>query len=195
VRFFCLLSAVVLGGVVLAQPQPAPSALPPTLKLFVLQGADVVNDISGHTAPVAPVVEVRDSNDQPVEGAQVIFELPASGPGGSFPGNKITYTTRTGVQGQASAPFTPNPIPGRFTIHVTATSADRFGSVTIRQTNGTVLPGASDRAPRTFNRKKWLIIGAAGAAAIAVGVVFATRGSTSHPTIAITPGPPVFGAP
>jgi len=175
----------------------------PTLKLFILQGNNFVNDITGQVSPISsPIVEVRDLNDQPVEAADVIFELPSSGAGGSFPGNKITYTGHTNVQGQARAPFLPNALPGRFEIKVTATSAGRFGRISIPQTNASGFSsGGGDRPRSRLTSKKLLIIGAVAAGAIGVGVYFAVRGSSpvstgvtpTAPTIVITPGTPVFG--
>ena len=193
--------AVLLAAVLPAYPQQqAPPA--PTLKVFVLQGNNVVNDLAGRSSGSStPIVEVRDLNDQPVEGADVIFELPSSGPGGSFPGNRITYSTRTTPQGQASAPFTPNTLPGRFTIQVTATSADRFGRVVIQQSNAAVAPVLDQTRGGGLGRKKWLIIGGIAAGA-AVGIALAlTHGSNSTPpavqnqppVLVITPGTPVFG--
>jgi hypothetical protein len=53
---------------------------------------------------VAPVVEIRDSNDFPVEGATVVFTLPASGPGVTFLGGAASVTIRFDARGQAAAP-------------------------------------------------------------------------------------------
>lgn len=174
---------------------PAPQAAKPaapvsSLKLLVLQGKDAVNDIQGRSFTI-PIIELRDDNDQPVEGAQVIFALPANGPGGFFPGNTITFTTRTNVQGQASAPFTPNGVPGRFAIQVTATSGDRFGQTSIPQSNGTVEVGAPKRSWFHPSRKKVIILAGVGVGAV-VAIVLANR---SSPTISISAGPPVFGGP
>ncbi len=205
-RIFPVLVAALMGaGPPVSAQQATPTPPAPTLRLFVLQGNNAVIDITGrtHTAST-PIVEVRDLNDQPVEGADVIFELPASGPGGSFPGNKITFQAKTNTQGQASGPFTPNSLPGRFFIHVTATSGERFGRVTIQQTSATLAAtGTGDKTIQHSSRKKWIIIASVGAAAaVAVGVVLATRGSgstpastptTTTPTIIISAGPPVFG--
>lgn len=196
------LSAALLSVMLPAYSQQ-PAAPPPTLKLFVLQGNNAINDVLGRSVAVStPIVEVRDLNDLPVEGAEVIFELPANGPGGSFPGNKITFNTRTTVQGQASAPFTPNTLPGRFSIQVTATAGDRFGRIVIQQTNANVVPGTGDLNQSHSSRKKWLILAGVGAAAgITIGLVLANHSSAATPTgtiqtppvIVITPGPPVFG--
>ena len=203
-RVVLFLSAAIWAAAVMRAQQVPPAGQPPiaTLKLLILQGRDAVNDVRGRAVTI-PIIEVRDDNDQPVEGAQVVFEAPANGPGGSFPGNKITFTTRTNVQGQASAPFTANALPGRFVIQVTATSGDRFGRVSIPQMNGTVVPGSDDRSLHKSSRKKWWILGGiAAAAAVTVGVVLATRGDsapaqtvTAPPVIVVTPGPPVIGGP
>src|SRR5581483_12164705 len=74
-----------------------PTAPPPTvagLKILVLEGQNAVNSTSAHQA-IQPVVEVRDQDDRPVEGASVVFRLPPSGPGGTFPNNAATQTVRT----------------------------------------------------------------------------------------------------
>ena len=65
--------------------------------------------------------EVRDQNDLPVEGADVTFRLPSSGPGGIFANQKYTYQTKTNSQGQAGcAKFTVGSQAGRFEVQVTA---------------------------------------------------------------------------
>lgn len=173
-----------------APQAPKPAAPISSLKLLVLQGRDAVNDIQGRTFTI-PIIELRDDNDQPVEGAQVIFSLPANGPGGFFPGNTITFTTRTNAQGQASAPFTPNGVPGRFTIQVTATSIDRIGQVSIPQSNGTVEVGAPRRRWFQPTWKKSLILAGVTAGA----VILAVELTRSSPTVVVSAGPPVFGGP
>src|ERR1051326_7129387 len=69
------------------------------LRIIVLQGEGSVNNIQTHSG-TPPVVEVRDRNDQPLDGATVEFELPRMGAGGSFPANQLTFTGRTNRQGQ-----------------------------------------------------------------------------------------------
>ncbi|MBL8237975.1 MAG: hypothetical protein JNM66_11180, partial [Bryobacterales bacterium] len=64
-------------------PATAVPALPAvSLRVLVLEGANAINSIPNRSATF-PVVEVRDENDLPVEGAEVVFELPATGPGGT----------------------------------------------------------------------------------------------------------------
>jgi hypothetical protein len=174
-------------------PQAKPAVPAGTLRIFVLEGQGAVNSIPRHTATM-PVVEVRDENDKPVEGAEVVFELPATGPGGFFPGQQRTKRSETNLQGQAAAAFAPNTIAGRFTIRVTATAGNRTGHAAITQTNS--LAAEQPEVKRKFGRWKILAVAAAGAAVL--GIVLATRGSNgaaSTPTITLTPGPPSFGGP
>src|SRR5262245_7286715 len=96
------------------QAKPAPPTAPPktepmgalpiveNLKVLVLAGEGEMNDMERRTmAPV--VVEVRDPNDRPVEGVDVTFRFPPSGPSAYFAGPKLAQTIRTNVQGQAAA--------------------------------------------------------------------------------------------
>jgi len=178
-----------------APAAPVPAATVETLKILVLQGQNAVNSIAGGVATM-PVVEVHDENDQPVEGADVVFELPATGPGGSFPGGQFVKSVKSNLQGQAGAPFMPNPETGRFTIKVTATLRNRTGHNTITQTNALDAAAQAKSGTRKISWWKVAIIG--GAAAVVVGVVLATRGgssSSSSNTITLTPGTPTFGAP
>jgi len=135
-------------------------------------------------------VEVRDQNDRPIEGATVVFRLPPSGPGGAFPGNSPTFSTRTNAQGQAAASgFVPNDALGRFDIHATATLQNRTGEATISQTNSSnSLALIPPHGPSIWHRHKYLLIG--GGAAIVGGVVIALilSGSGSKQQVTITPG-------
>ncbi len=168
-----------------------PQTVPSTLRILVLEGGNVMNSIPLGRA-VAPVVEVRDANDFPVEGATVVFKLPETGPGGTFPGNQMSLTTRTTSQGQATAPFLINGVLGRFEIKVTATSAGRRGEAIITQTNSNgAYIGPMIAATPWYKRKlSWILIGGA-----AGGGVLAWRLTTNSasPTLVVTPGGPVFG--
>src|SRR5450631_2683960 len=97
---FCLASILCAASCVLAQsPRSQASAKAeaagsnvaiPELRIRVLEGENAINSISqGQSIP--PVAEVRDQNDMPVEGATVVFTLPESGPGGSFPGGRASF--------------------------------------------------------------------------------------------------------
>ena len=83
-----ILAALLAAPIGSAQaPQQLPSAasqsVPSVLKIIVLEGNNAFNSIPLGRA-VTPIVEVRDDNDFPVEGATVVFTLPTTGPSGVF---------------------------------------------------------------------------------------------------------------
>jgi len=167
-----------------APAKPAPPAGP--LKIVVIQGEGAVNSISGRTA-TQPVVEVRDEKDKPVAGAEVVFQLPAAGPGGVFQGWMRTQTIMTSAQGQAgTSGLTPNDEPGRFNIKVTATEGGRTGSVVISQTN-VQRTGAGGKTVAS-NPWKWKVIGLVGLGAVVGGIYAVKRGGNAT---AATPAIPV----
>ncbi len=165
------------------------------LKIAVLKGEGAVNNIKARTA-TPPVVEVRDAEDKPVAGAEVVFQLPAGGPGAVFNGWMRTQTARTDAQGQAEAQgMTPNDQAGRFNIKVTATQGKRTASVVVAQSNAV---GSSAQA-RSSRKTLWIVLGVAAVAAIAGGVA-ATRGgdeaaAPAKVPITISPGPVTVAGP
>jgi hypothetical protein len=175
-------------------PVPAPEGqlAPPvvqSLKVTVLQGQHSVNDASRHIG-VEPVVEVRDDNDRPVEGASVVFRLPPSGPGGMFDGKSYAKTARTNAQGQAGATtFIPNSQQGPFDIHVTAMLGSRMGQAVISQSNAenrlVMFPAKPKKKPLWLNKYVLIAAGAAVGAGVAIAL---TRGS-GNKGVTITPGP------
>lgn len=189
------LPAQVFGQQTPPQPQATPAAATlETLKILVLQGQNAVNSIRDG-AVTMPVVEVHDENDQPLEAADVVFELPATGPGGTFPGGQFVKSVKSNLQGQAGVEFVLTPVTGKFVIKVSATLRNRTGHTTIAQTN--LLEGAAEKSSKRHISwwKVAIVVGAAGAV---VGIVLATRGgssSSSSNTITLTPGVPTFGTP
>lgn len=181
---------------------PAPTAvtLPPAkLTILILEGANAVNSIPNRNATF-PVVEVRDENNLPVEGADVVFELPATGPGGSFPNQKQSYSGRTNVQGQVSAPYIMNATPGPFPIKVTATIGNRSGQTTISQTHSMQTPEEmAVKKKRWYKDWRWWAVAGAGAAtAIILTTTLGDDSGALNPgnsTIIISPGNPSIGAP
>lgn len=166
------------------------------LKIVVLKGEGAVNSIKSRTA-TPPVVEVRDEEDKPVAGAEVVFQLPAGGPGAVFNGWMRTQTARTDAQGQAEAQgMTPNDQAGRFNIKVTATHGKRTASVVVAQSNAIGANGAQARSSR---KTLWVVIGVAAAAALAGGIAASRNGSDSAaPTtapIGISAGPVTVAGP
>ena len=193
-----LLVAALISPALSAQTNPSPAPpqagpLVPGLKILVLEGQSAINNLELGSATM-PVIEVRDQNDRPVERAEVVFRLPATGAGGFFPKQAVTAKFITNVQGQAAATgFLPNHETGRFTIHVTAQFGNQIGEGVITQTN--VASSRERVGPRKWGWKKWpLILGIAGG--VTAGIVLGTRGGSSQPTntvIGITPGPVTIG--
>src|SRR5579885_3154118 len=101
------------------------------LQITVLEGEGAFNDIQKGTAR-APVVEVRDEANHPLENVRVVFQLPESGPSGRFEDGTQTYITTTNQEGRASARgLKPNRVEGPFQILVTASAGDRAGLVAV----------------------------------------------------------------
>jgi hypothetical protein len=188
--------------VVPAQPAvPAPKTVagPKSLKVIATQGEGAKNSVKARSA-TQPAVEVRDENDKPVANAQVIFQLPASGPGGVFYDWMRTQTARTDERGQAAASgFTPNDVEGRFNIKVTAIAGDATANIVIAQSNIERAGKDLTVAGKTRWWKPVLILGIAAAAG--GGLYAARRGSGINTTtvvttpVTITPGPISVGTP
>jgi hypothetical protein len=206
-RYFSALLAfhqLVFACAMFAQQRPAtaksaaPSAPKATsaaasgnsgIKILILEGQHATNSVQGATA-IPPVLEIRDENDLPIEGATVTFQLPQNGPGGFFPGQKLTLTTKTDFRGQVGATgLVPNEKEGTFHIHVTVTEGARTAEATITQTNSaSTLSMAEAPRKKSLWRSKYVLIGA-GAAVAATLVIVLTHGSSKNPTVTITAGP------
>lgn len=194
---------VVTISALLAQTPPQPAApqamLADRLHVIVLQGQGATHEAARGLAALT-VVEVRDENDKPVEGAIVTFRITQDTPAGSFAGGKLSATARTNAQGQAGmSGFIPGQQPGNLEIAVTAVLGNLAGRATISQR--TVESFQPEVKAKTFWQKwKWPILIGAGAAA-GGGVWLGTRGGGSsgskptNPTIIISPGPIGVGGP
>jgi hypothetical protein len=174
------------------------------LKVIVLAGKDEANDLS--TKVMAPVVvQVLDQNDRPVEGAEVVFRFPISGPSAIFPGGKTSVTVRTNGSGQAAAMnWFANAQTGRFDVHVSVSYGNQVGETTFQMINAAKVEHAqlgTKKPKRGWFEPTWVKIAViGGTAAVIAGVVLATRGGGSStpakpPTITITPGSPTIGGP
>ena len=105
------------------------------LQVLVLSGEAATNDVETRAAS-EPVVEVRNSQGEPVPGAKVVFRTPAVGPSATFYGASRAITMTTDETGRATAGgMMPNTEPGEFFIDVTATSGSLKGGATIAQSN------------------------------------------------------------
>ncbi|MBI4873569.1 MAG: hypothetical protein HY822_02930 [Acidobacteria bacterium] len=179
-----------------AQNPAAPPAGSERLKVLVLEGEGSKNSIRSRAAtPV--LVEVRDANDKPLPGAQVVFQLPASGPGGAFPGGRLMQRANANSQGRAATNgFIPNDQEGRFNIKVTATSGAETASVVVAQAN----VARTEADAKRSNKPLWILILAGGGTAAALLARGGKSGASSGPaqappSITLVPGPVSVGGP
>lgn len=193
--------AVLVSGSLVLPPLAAQEAAKPAaggtgekLHIFVLQGNGAVNSIRERTVR-QPVVEVRDEFNQPVRGADVVFQLPLGGPGGYFMGQKLGWSGKTDANGQAVAPgLVPNDTPGRYNIRVSATHGSRMGQAMVTQTNS--LRPVPLEVPRRGRISGWWKAAAViGAGAAAGGIVWGLRRGNGTPTVVLQPGTVSFGGP
>lgn len=179
------------------QPSQAQPATIRSLKIVPLAGKQEMNDLKNRVmAPL--VVQVLDQNDQPVEGADVTFRFPLTGPSATFPDEKNAATFRTNADGQAAAVgWMANGHLGTFNIQVTAVRGAEEGSAVVPMTNVTRITEGGGTKRKSWWSNKWARIAIiAGAAAIVTGIILATRGSGSGgKVITATPGAPTIGGP
>jgi hypothetical protein len=112
------------------------------LRIVVIEGEDAVNVVEQRTA-VAPVVEVRDRNDQPVSGALVRFAV--SHGRATFNGARTLAATTNAAGRAAAAGLTPTGT-GVLQISASATFQGQTVAVTIAQTNVLSAAAASGAA-------------------------------------------------
>jgi len=182
-----ILSSSVHGG--------EPTSAPTKLNIVIVEGEGAINNIRQRTAR-EPIVQVEDENRKPVAGAVVIFTLPESGPGGTFPGGLKTLRVTTDQRGRAVAKgFRPSSEPGKFQMRVDASYQNLTANATISQSNAVLTAAAAGISAKTI-----AILAIVGGAAAAGGAVAATRGNNgtqapAKPPTVITPGTPSVGGP
>jgi hypothetical protein len=103
----------------------------PALRIVVIQGEGGVNIIERQTA-VAPIVEVRDRNDQPVAGAVVAFLFRGAG---QVNAQRGVLRITTDALGRATANGLVPTRAGAMQINVTASFQGQTASITISQAN------------------------------------------------------------
>jgi hypothetical protein len=164
------------------------------IRIITLSGRNGINRLTEGII-ATPVVEVRDANDQPIEGATVTFQAPETGPGGTFAGGKYQLQVRTDVAGQAIADgFQPNTMEGSFRLKVVAAYEGVQAQTELAMANSRRSLADDDKARASGRRKKWLWIGlAAAAGGAAVGVLATRNGGSSGTTVSVTPGPVIIG--
>ncbi len=184
-----LCATLVLGHWPLHGQQPMTAQ---RLRIIPLEGNNAINFIQIRSS-TPPVVEVRNENDQPLEGVAVVFTLPTAGAGATFENGQRSQAALTDFRGQAGVTrYTINDTPGRFAIEVTAKYQRQTGRTMIVQTNsvGELPVELGGRAPS--RKKTWWLIAVAAAGA-GTAIYFATR--SSNRTISVGLGPVGLGAP
>jgi hypothetical protein len=142
---------------------------PVDLTITTVRGNGATNTANVAHADV-PIVKVEDSAGNPIAGAKVTFLTPSSGASATFQGGTHTYSTTTGVDGQAAAMgFVPNRRSGQFTTDVTAEYRGQKGQTRFTETNMARVQGSG---------KAIAIVIVAGAVAV-VAAVFLVR-SVNH---------------
>ncbi len=202
---FLTVGFLILGAAACAQDTSAPKqnlvSQPGALKITAIEGEGAINNIRTKSATQL-VVEVHDEAGKPVAGAEVVFQLPAAGPGGVFNGWMRTQTARTNPEGRAgSNGLTPNNEEGRFNIKVTASMGSKSGSLVIGQSNAQG-GGAGGAKAKSGSGTWWKVLIVAGAAGLAGGIIYGvTRettpaaAATATTPITITPGSITVGGP
>ena len=189
--------ALVLTAAMLLPPSifPQQSALKPAsppaqpttdgLKIVIIKGANSTNSIFRKFAE-QPVVEIRDVDDKPVAGAEVIFQVPWTGPGAAFDDWLRALVVQTGPDGRAATRgMAPNNEEGQFNIKVMANYQGKSAVAVIPQTN--VLGKRGQNATSNSHKTLWITLAVLGAGAIAGGAAAASRGGGSTPATASNP--------
>jgi hypothetical protein len=155
------------------------------LKIVVLEGEGAVNIIQQKTA-VAPVIEVRDRNDQPVAGAVVRFAIRQGR--ASFNGAR-TLTATTNALGRATATGLTPIGNGPLQIGASAAFQGQTAAITIAQTNVMTAAQASAAAAGGSGSagggglSHVAIAGIAGGAGAGIaGALIASKSSDSSPS-------------
>ena len=153
------------------------------LKIVVIKGEDAVNIIQQKTA-VAPVVEVRDRNDQPVAGAVVNFVIRN---GRATFGGARTLTVTTNAAGRAVATGLTPTGSGALQIGASAAFQGQTAAATIAQTNVMTMAQAAGAATASGAGSSGGGAGAGGGAAGGSG------GGLSATTAGVVAGGAVAG--
>ncbi len=159
---------------VAAAQAPSPGAeeqtTRPAMTIVVLAGEGAANNL-GQIANRIPSVRVEDENQQPVDGAVLVFTLPADGPSGEFRDGSRTSIVTTNAQGVAEAAgLRANLMAGRVVIHAHASFRGLRATANITQFNVSV-PGVSAGSRSGKRPMMWIAIaGGAAAAGLAAGL-------------------------
>jgi hypothetical protein len=151
-------------------------------KIAILQG-DGATHFVNYSRPEIPAVRVT-AGGRPLNGVQVTFQLPDSGPSGSFQGENgrrtLILARDTDKNGRAEAKsFSPNQELGAYTLSVTAVQGNRSASVEVRQTNA-FSPSAAKQ--RKASKVVWITVAAVVGVAV-VAIVLVVTGHVKGPSL------------
>ena len=104
------------------------------LRIVLIEGEDAVNIIQQKTA-VAPIVEVRDRNNNPVAGAVVTFSI-QGGQNATLGGGLQSMIVTTNAAGRAAVTGLTPTASGAVQINVAATFQGQAATATIAKRRG-----------------------------------------------------------
>ena len=164
-RVIALSVLLILSGGVAAQQTAKPQS--GGLRIRVIEGEAAINIINRGTA-VAPIVEVRDSNDLPVAGAIVRFTVRPGGSSLTFANGQTVQTVTTDATGRAAASGLTPVTEGKLQIDVEVQFQGQTATTSIAQSNVATAPAPGGAAATAGTI-------AAGAAAGLAGVLTVTN--------------------
>jgi len=164
------------------------------LQIRVVEGNGVAYTV-GSRATRGVTVEVRDTSGIPVAGARVRFELPATGPTGTFSSGDRTTLETTDAQGRAQVwGMQWNRVAGPLEIRISASKGAFIANLNVglSLTNAAAPVAVGSAAPSRSHKKLWIVLAVAGAAGAAVVGV---AGKSSPASSATPVNPPRIGTP
>jgi hypothetical protein len=170
----------------------------PALRIVILEGEDVSNNIKERTAR-EPIIQVEDENHKPVAGAAVLFTVSTQSghAGASFLNGAKTFSGQTDANGQIHAQgFHPNGHAGQLHINVTASKGQLTAHTTIAQTNvAAATTAATTSTIPGFVAAHVVLVSVVAAGVVVGGVVGGVVASQSNGGTSITTGTGTVGAP
>jgi len=173
-----------------AQPAPA-------LRIVILEGEDVSNNIKERTAR-EPIIQVEDENHKPVAGAAVLFTVSTQSghASASFLNGAKTFSGQTDANGQIHAQgFHPNGHTGQLHINVTASKGQLTAHTTIAQTNVAAATSAATTSTIPGFVAAHVVLVSVVAAGVVAGGVVGGIVATQNSGVSITTGTGTVGAP
>ena len=165
------------------------------LQIRVVEGDGVVYTV-GSRATRGVTIEVLDSGGKPVDGATVRFELPATGPSGTFPDGQRTAAMTTGADGRVEAwGMQWNRTPGPMELRMIVSKGPLIsnGRVGLALTSAPIAVDAALQSPRHSHKKLWIALAVVGAGGVAI-LGLAGKSTSASATPAAVNAPQI-GAP